>query len=128
MTVEMSIVGSLFLFASTYKSPDGEAIRHHGFFYGWTLLTMVIIYHLSYEGVSKLETILSAKSPITLFHALFFWKGGHELLAVNVFYFFGHFVSDSSLTQCSWWNSCWSSHKQGRWCSKGKFYVFRFDP
>ncbi|XP_022962789.1 CMP-sialic acid transporter 5-like [Cucurbita moschata] len=41
MTVEMSIVGSLFLFASTYKSPDGEAIRHHGFFYGWTLLTMI---------------------------------------------------------------------------------------
>ena len=42
MTVEMSVVGSLFLFASTYKSPDGEAIRQHGFFYGWTILTMVI--------------------------------------------------------------------------------------
>ncbi|XP_047327267.1 UDP-N-acetylglucosamine transporter ROCK1 [Impatiens glandulifera] len=41
MTVEMSIVGSLCLLASTYSSPDGEAIRKHGFFYGWTLLTMI---------------------------------------------------------------------------------------
>ena len=36
MTIEMSVVGSLCLLASTYKSPDGEAIRQHGFFYGWT--------------------------------------------------------------------------------------------
>ena len=43
MTVEMSIVGSLCLLASTSKSPDGEAIRRHGFFYGWTPLTLVII-------------------------------------------------------------------------------------
>ncbi|CAK9163245.1 unnamed protein product [Ilex paraguariensis] len=41
MTVEMSIVGTLCLLASTYKSPDGEAIRQHGFFYGWTPLTLV---------------------------------------------------------------------------------------
>lgn len=41
MTVEMSIVGSLCLLASTYSSPDGEAIRKHGFFYGWTMLTMI---------------------------------------------------------------------------------------
>ncbi|KAM7513619.1 hypothetical protein LguiA_003202 [Lonicera macranthoides] len=41
MTVEMSIVGSLCLLASTYGSPDGEAIRQRGFFYGWTLLTLI---------------------------------------------------------------------------------------
>lgn len=41
MTIEMSIIGSLCLIASAFKSPDGEAIRLHGFFYGWTALTMV---------------------------------------------------------------------------------------
>lgn len=44
MTIEMSVVGSLCLLASTYKSPDGEAIRQHGFFYGWTPLTLVIFF------------------------------------------------------------------------------------
>lgn len=42
MTIEMSIVGSVCLLASTFKSPDGEAMRQHGFFYGWTPLTLVI--------------------------------------------------------------------------------------
>lgn len=51
MTVEMSIVGSLFLFASTYKSPDGEAIRQHGFFYGWTLLTMIPVLFNALGGI-----------------------------------------------------------------------------
>lgn len=41
MTVEMSIIGSLCLISSTSKSPDGEAIKQHGFFYGWTALTLV---------------------------------------------------------------------------------------
>ncbi|XP_019182485.1 PREDICTED: CMP-sialic acid transporter 5-like [Ipomoea nil] len=41
MTVEMSIIGSLCLLASTFKSPDGEAIRQLGFFYGWTPLTLI---------------------------------------------------------------------------------------
>ncbi|KAL6526434.1 CDC42 binding protein kinase [Orobanche hederae] len=41
MTVEMSIIGSLCLLASAYKSPDGVAIRQHGFFYGWTPLTWI---------------------------------------------------------------------------------------
>ncbi|KAE8722346.1 CMP-sialic acid transporter 5 [Hibiscus syriacus] len=41
MTIEMSIVGSLCLLGSTYKSPDGEATRRHGFFYGWTPLTLI---------------------------------------------------------------------------------------
>ncbi|KAK7853768.1 cmp-sialic acid transporter 5 [Quercus suber] len=40
MTVEMSFVGCLCLLLSTSKSPDGEAIRQHGFFYGWTPLTL----------------------------------------------------------------------------------------
>ncbi|KAI3902678.1 hypothetical protein MKW92_050919 [Papaver armeniacum] len=41
MTVEMSVVGSMCLLASTYKSPDGEQIRKHGFFYGWTAFTLI---------------------------------------------------------------------------------------
>lgn len=41
MTVEMSVIGSLCLLASLYKSPDGEAIRQHGFFYAWTPITLV---------------------------------------------------------------------------------------
>ncbi|CAH9098638.1 unnamed protein product [Cuscuta europaea] len=43
MTIEMSIIGSLCLIASAFKSPDGEAMRRHGFFYGWTPLTMIPI-------------------------------------------------------------------------------------
>nr|GLL26104.1 CMP-sialic acid transporter 5-like [Ipomoea trifida] len=41
MTVEMSIIGSLCLLASTFKSPDGESIRQLGFFHGWTTLTLI---------------------------------------------------------------------------------------
>lgn len=41
MTIEMSIIGSLCMIASAFKSPDGEAIRQHGFFYGWTPLTLI---------------------------------------------------------------------------------------
>lgn len=37
----MSLVGSLCLLASTYKSPDGEAIQKFGFFHGWTFWTLV---------------------------------------------------------------------------------------
>jgi len=48
MTVEMSIVGSICLLASTLKSPDGEAIRRHGFFYGWTPLTWVTLLPISF--------------------------------------------------------------------------------
>ncbi|CAL1379714.1 unnamed protein product [Linum trigynum] len=42
MTIEMSIVGSLCLFVSMTKSPDGEAIRKFGFFHDWTSLTLEI--------------------------------------------------------------------------------------
>ncbi|KAM7261785.1 hypothetical protein ACFE04_020862 [Oxalis oulophora] len=41
MTIEMSVVGTLCLIASTFKSPDGEAFKKHGFFYAWTPLTWV---------------------------------------------------------------------------------------
>ncbi|GFP84834.1 cmp-sialic acid transporter 5 [Phtheirospermum japonicum] len=41
MTVEMSIIGSMCLLASASKSPDGLDIRRHGFFHGWTPLTLI---------------------------------------------------------------------------------------
>ncbi|XP_050204448.1 UDP-N-acetylglucosamine transporter ROCK1 [Mercurialis annua] len=51
MTVEMSIVGSLCLMASTTKSPDGEAIRKYGFFHGWTPLTMIPVIANALGGI-----------------------------------------------------------------------------
>ncbi|GAV77146.1 Nuc_sug_transp domain-containing protein [Cephalotus follicularis] len=51
MTVEMSIVGSLCMLASTSKSPDGEAIRRHGFFYGWTPLTLIPVMVNAFGGI-----------------------------------------------------------------------------
>ncbi|KAA8546818.1 hypothetical protein F0562_003258 [Nyssa sinensis] len=51
MTVEMSIVGSLCLLASTYTSPDGEAIRRHGFFNGWTPLTWIPVLFNAVGGI-----------------------------------------------------------------------------
>ncbi|MBA0801995.1 hypothetical protein Gohar_012329, partial [Gossypium harknessii] len=51
MTVEMSIVGSLCLLASTSKSPDGEAIRRHGFFYAWTPLTLIPVVANAVGGI-----------------------------------------------------------------------------
>ncbi|ONI02250.1 hypothetical protein PRUPE_6G187000 [Prunus persica] len=51
MTVEMSIVGSLCLLASTFKSPDGEAIAKHGLFYGWTLMTWIPVMSNALGGI-----------------------------------------------------------------------------
>ncbi|XP_031276727.1 UDP-N-acetylglucosamine transporter ROCK1-like [Pistacia vera] len=51
MTIEMSIVGSLCLLASTSKSPDGEAIRKHGFFYEWTPLTLIPVITNALGGI-----------------------------------------------------------------------------
>lgn len=51
MTVEMSIVGSLCLLASTYKSPDGEAIRKYGFFHAWTAGTLVPVISNALGGI-----------------------------------------------------------------------------
>ncbi|ONK74050.1 uncharacterized protein A4U43_C03F2270 [Asparagus officinalis] len=51
MTVEMSIVGSLCLLASTYKSPDGEAIKKYGFFHGWTGWTLIPVVSNAVGGI-----------------------------------------------------------------------------
>ncbi|KAL7606062.1 UDP-N-acetylglucosamine transporter ROCK1 [Lactuca sativa] len=51
MTVEMSIVGSLCLLASISKSPDGEAMRQHGFFHGWTPLTLIPVFVNAVGGI-----------------------------------------------------------------------------
>ncbi|CAL0325124.1 unnamed protein product [Lupinus luteus] len=51
MTIEMSLVGSLCLLVSTLKSPDGEAIRQHGFFYGWTPLTLIPVISNALGGI-----------------------------------------------------------------------------
>ncbi|GAA0147279.1 transporter [Lithospermum erythrorhizon] len=51
MTIEMSIIGSLCLLASAYKSPDGEAIRRHGFFHGWTPLTLIPVVFNAVGGI-----------------------------------------------------------------------------
>lgn len=51
MTVEMSIIGSLCLLASLYKSPDGEAIKQHGFFYAWTPMTLIPVVFNAVGGI-----------------------------------------------------------------------------
>lgn len=51
MTVEMSFVGSLCLLASTYKSPDGEAIKKYGFFHGWTMWTLIPVVSNAVGGI-----------------------------------------------------------------------------
>ncbi|KAF5192153.1 Nucleotide-sugar transporter family protein, partial [Thalictrum thalictroides] len=51
MTIEMSVVGCMCLLASTYKSPDGEAIRRHGFFYGWTAITWIPVISNAVGGI-----------------------------------------------------------------------------
>ncbi|KAL5212384.1 hypothetical protein ABZP36_023231 [Zizania latifolia] len=51
MTIEMSFIGSMCLLASTYQSPDGEAIRKHGFFHEWTLWTAVPVLMNAVGGI-----------------------------------------------------------------------------
>ncbi|KAJ1379898.1 Nucleotide-sugar transporter [Sesbania bispinosa] len=51
MTIEMSVVGSMCLLASTLKSSDGEAMRQHGFFYGWTHLTLIPVIFNALGGI-----------------------------------------------------------------------------
>lgn len=43
MTIEMSGIGAFCLIASLSQSPDGEAIRKKGFFFGWTPMTLVSV-------------------------------------------------------------------------------------
>ena len=52
----MSIVGSLCLLVSTFQSPDGKAIRQHGFFYGWTPLTLVMFFLVFDDGNANHST------------------------------------------------------------------------
>ncbi|BBN08049.1 hypothetical protein MPTK1_4g08410 [Marchantia polymorpha subsp. ruderalis] len=51
MTVEMSGIGSLCLFISLSQSPDGDAIRKKGFFFGWTPLTMLPVVTNALGGI-----------------------------------------------------------------------------
>lgn len=51
MTIEMSFIGSMCMLASTYRSPDGEAIRKYGFFHEWTLWTMVPVLMNAVGGI-----------------------------------------------------------------------------
>ncbi|XP_039790133.1 UDP-N-acetylglucosamine transporter ROCK1-like isoform X2 [Panicum virgatum] len=51
MTIEMSFIGSMCMLASTYRSPDGEAIRKYGFFHEWTLWTVVPVLMNAVGGI-----------------------------------------------------------------------------
>ncbi|GAB2226075.1 hypothetical protein Droror1_Dr00021861 [Drosera rotundifolia] len=51
MTIEMSVFGTLVLLFSTSKSPDGAAIRQHGFFYGWTAFTWIPVIANAVGGI-----------------------------------------------------------------------------
>ncbi|KAI5081202.1 hypothetical protein GOP47_0004385 [Adiantum capillus-veneris] len=51
MTIEMSAIGTLCLFVSMLWSPDGQTIRRHGFFYGWTLYTFIPIFTNAIGGI-----------------------------------------------------------------------------
>lgn len=51
MTMEMSIFGIMSLLASMSKSPDGDAMSKHGFFYGWTPLALVPVMANALGGI-----------------------------------------------------------------------------
>ncbi|NP_001148470.2 UDP-N-acetylglucosamine transporter ROCK1 [Zea mays] len=51
MTIEMSFIGSMCLLASTYRSPDGEAIRKYGFFHEWTFWTVIPVLMNAVGGI-----------------------------------------------------------------------------
>jgi UDP-sugar transporter A1/2/3 len=51
MTIEMSFIGSMCMLASTYRSPDGEAIRKYGFFHEWTFWTVVPVLMNAVGGI-----------------------------------------------------------------------------
>lgn len=51
MTVEMSSIGTACLLISMLWSPDGENIRKHGFFSGWTPLTFVPVFTNAIGGI-----------------------------------------------------------------------------
>lgn len=51
MTMEMSIFGIMSLLASMSKSPDGDAMSKHDFFYGWTPLALVPVMANALGGI-----------------------------------------------------------------------------
>ncbi|XP_044951155.1 UDP-N-acetylglucosamine transporter ROCK1 isoform X2 [Hordeum vulgare subsp. vulgare] len=51
MTIEMSFIGSMCLLASTFQSPDGEALRIYGFFHEWTLWTVIPVLMNAVGGI-----------------------------------------------------------------------------
>lgn len=51
MTIEMSFIGSMCLLASTFQSPDGEALRKYGFFHEWTLWTVIPVLMNALGGI-----------------------------------------------------------------------------
>lgn len=51
MTIEMSFIGSMCLLASTFQSPDGEAMKKYGFFHEWTSLTLIPVLMNAVGGI-----------------------------------------------------------------------------
>ncbi|MCO5558268.1 hypothetical protein L7F22_011847 [Adiantum nelumboides] len=51
MTIEMSAIGTFCLLISMLWSPDGQAVRQHGFFYGWTLYTIIPVITNAIGGI-----------------------------------------------------------------------------
>ncbi|RLN07416.1 CMP-sialic acid transporter 5 [Panicum miliaceum] len=63
MTIEMSFIGSMCMLASTYRSPDGEAIRKYGFFHEWTLWTVGFVIVSALLVTALLQFIFDGKPP-----------------------------------------------------------------
>ncbi|KAH7287797.1 hypothetical protein KP509_32G075100 [Ceratopteris richardii] len=51
MTIEMSTIGTLCLVVSLSWSPDGHTIRKYGFFYGWTIHTLIPVFANAIGGI-----------------------------------------------------------------------------
>ncbi|VAI46362.1 unnamed protein product [Triticum turgidum subsp. durum] len=63
MTIEMSFIGSMCLLASTFQSPDGEALRIYGFFHEWTLWTVGFVIVSALLVTALLQFIFDGKPP-----------------------------------------------------------------
>ncbi|AQK53159.1 CMP-sialic acid transporter 5 [Zea mays] len=63
MTIEMSFIGSVCLLASTYRSPDGEAIRKYGVFHEWTFWTMGFVIVSALLVTALLQFVYDGKPP-----------------------------------------------------------------
>ncbi|VAI57453.1 unnamed protein product [Triticum turgidum subsp. durum] len=63
MTIEMSFIGSMCLLASTFQSPDGEALRIYGFFHEWTLWTVGFVIVSALLVTALLQFLFDGKLP-----------------------------------------------------------------